>query len=137
MPDGGTLTLETESGGAGGSRARPHGVRIRAGAYVELSVRDTGVGMDDRTLAHIFEPFFTTKGVGRGTGLGLSTVYGIVKQSNGYVFAESAAGQGTTLRILLPVATEQPSAGSGNARTAAGEAGRPSSSWMTSRWCAR
>ncbi len=109
MPEGGHLTLETKEATLEGA-GEADGVRIRAGSYVELSVRDTGVGMDDRTLAHIFEPFFTTKGVGRGTGLGLSTVYGIVKQSNGYVFAESAAGQGTTLRILLPVATEQPSA---------------------------
>ena len=107
MPSGGTLTLATrEIDLDGPPPLDSHGVRIRRGRYVELSVRDTGVGMDGRTVSHVFEPFFTTKGVGRGTGLGLSTVYGIVKQSSGYVFVESAVGQGTTLRILLPVAED-------------------------------
>jgi two-component system, cell cycle sensor histidine kinase and response regulator CckA len=107
MPAGGTLTFDTREVDLEGPLADQHGVRIRPGRYVELCVRDTGVGMDERTLAHIFEPFFTTKGVGRGTGLGLSTVYGIVKQSSGYVFVESAVGEGTTIRLLLPVADEQ------------------------------
>jgi PAS domain S-box-containing protein len=106
MPSGGTLSLETRELVLEGPSTESHGIRIRPGPYVELCVRDTGVGMDARTLAHLFEPFFTTKGVGRGTGLGLSTVYGIVKQSNGYVFAESAAALGTNLRILLPVASD-------------------------------
>jgi two-component system, cell cycle sensor histidine kinase and response regulator CckA len=106
MASGGTLTLETRRLTLEGAAADAHGVRIRPGRYVELTVRDTGVGMDPKTLAHIFDPFFTTKGVGQGTGLGLSTVYGIVKQSDGYVFAESTPGVGTSLRILLPVVTE-------------------------------
>jgi two-component system, cell cycle sensor histidine kinase and response regulator CckA len=106
MPNGGTLTVATRELELEGSSRDSHGVRIRQGRYVELAVRDTGVGMDARILAHVFEPFFTTKGVGRGTGLGLSTVYGIVKQSSGYVFADSAIGRGTTLRILLPVASD-------------------------------
>ena len=109
MPGGGTLTLAARQVDLESSVTDSHGVRIRRGQYVELSVRDTGVGMDERTLEHVFEPFFTTKGVGRGTGLGLSTVYGIVKQSSGYVFVDSAVGQGTTIRILLPVAEDPPS----------------------------
>jgi CheY-like chemotaxis protein len=107
MPSGGALTLRTRELDLDGLVQDSHGVRIRRGPYVELSVHDTGIGMDTGTLSHIFEPFFTTKGVGRGTGLGLSTVYGIVKQSSGYVFVESAEGQGTTIRILLPVAEGQ------------------------------
>jgi two-component system cell cycle sensor histidine kinase/response regulator CckA len=106
MPAGGTLSLETRQLQLEGPASDTHRVPMRPGQYVELSVRDTGVGMDARTLAHVFEPFFTTKGVGRGTGLGLSTVYGIVKQSSGYVFVESAVGQGTTIRILLPEADD-------------------------------
>jgi two-component system cell cycle sensor histidine kinase/response regulator CckA len=112
MPTGGTLTFETREVDLEGPLADRYGVRIRPGRYVELCVRDTGVGMDERTLGHMFEPFFTTKGVGRGTGLGLSTVYGIVKQSSGYVFVESALGEGTTIRIFLPLADDQPSTGS-------------------------
>jgi two-component system, cell cycle sensor histidine kinase and response regulator CckA len=106
MPSGGTLSVETRELTLEGPATDSHGVRVRKGRYVELCLRDTGVGMDARTLAHVFEPFFTTKGVGRGTGLGLSTVYGIVKQSSGYVFAESTEGEGTNLRILLPVADD-------------------------------
>jgi len=106
MPAGGALSLETRELVVEGPSTDAHGVRIRPGRYVELRVRDTGMGMDTQTLAHAFEPFFTTKGVGRGTGLGLSTVYGIVKQSNGYVFAESAIGEGAGFRILLPVASD-------------------------------
>jgi CheY-like chemotaxis protein len=101
MPAGGNLTIETvnltlEEG------TYIDGVEIPPGAYVLLSVRDTGMGMDAETQAHIFEPFFTTKAEGKGTGLGLATVYGIVKQNGGYVFAESELGKGTIFKVYLP-----------------------------------
>jgi PAS domain S-box-containing protein len=104
MPDGGRLVLETAPAKLTQeySSFKPE-VAIKPGAYALLVVSDTGHGMDRNTLAHAFEPFFTTKGVGQGTGLGLSTVYGIIKQSDGYVWAYSEPGQGTTFKIYLPV----------------------------------
>lgn len=105
MPQGGTLTLAVRNATVSGSLVATYPY-LQAGDYAVLSVSDTGTGMSHEVLQHIFEPFFTTKGVGQGTGLGLSTVYGIVKQSGGYVLVESEPGQGSTFDIYLPRVNE-------------------------------
>jgi two-component system cell cycle sensor histidine kinase/response regulator CckA len=105
MPKGGQLTLSTDVVELGGPDARANPDR-RAGWFVKMSVADTGCGMDEAVLKRIFEPFFTTKELGKGTGLGLATVYGIVKQHQGWTEVESSIGTGSTFHVYLPVSTK-------------------------------
>ncbi len=102
MPRGGRLRIVTSETVLTDDDTRPEATELPSGEYVILHVSDTGVGMNKETLAHIFEPFFTTKGPGQGTGLGLATVYGIIKQSGGGVIVDSIPGKGSTFRIYLP-----------------------------------
>jgi signal transduction histidine kinase/ActR/RegA family two-component response regulator len=102
MPDGGRLTIETANADVDHAYVRSHGDDLRAGGYVTVCVTDTGTGMPPSVVARAFEPFYTTKPIGLGTGLGLSMIYGFVKQSGGHVRIDSEPGHGTTVRMYLP-----------------------------------
>ncbi len=101
MPTGGKLLIQTANLAFPGASHGPESI-MPPGDYVLLTVSDTGTGMDDETMRHIFEPFYTTKAPGKGTGLGLATVYGIVKQSGGFIYADSEMGRGSRFRVYLP-----------------------------------
>jgi CheY-like chemotaxis protein len=105
LSSGGTVTISTRNFSVSEGQEPPL-PGMTPGSYVQLSIGDTGVGMSPETLNHAFEPFFTTKEVGKGSGLGLSQVFGFVKQSGGYIQLDSRLGQGTTVRIYLPKLAE-------------------------------
>jgi two-component system cell cycle sensor histidine kinase/response regulator CckA len=107
MPKGGRIIIETENTILGGSITRREG-DLPPGPYVKLVFRDNGIGMDEETKSHIFEPYFTTKEVGKGAGLGLASVHGIIRQSGGDILVDSEPGKGTTFTIFLPRTAEKP-----------------------------
>jgi len=109
MPQGGTLTIETANVQIDGNDAATH-PGVPSGAYVRLSVTDSGSGMTETVKRHLFEPFFTTKGPGKGTGLGLAVVHGVIQQSDGHIVVLSEEGDGTTFHIYLPCLDDRPSA---------------------------
>ena len=105
MPEGGQLLIETTEKSFTGNEAGTI-PDARPGRYVSLRVTDTGCGISPENLSHIFDPFFTTKQPGKGTGLGLATVFGIVKQHDGWIQVDSEVGRGTTFQIFLPAAED-------------------------------
>ena len=133
MPRGGRLTIALRNVELDESFTREH-AGAKVGPHVLLAVTDTGVGMSPETQSHLFEPFFTTKEVGKGTGLGLATVYGIVKQSDGYIAVQTAEGQGSTFEIYLPrvEGAPRPHPEPDEPQCPRG-ARRPCSSWKTRR----
>jgi CheY-like chemotaxis protein len=106
MPNGGTVTIALKNADVSAAFSHQH-ISLLEGKYVLLEVKDTGIGITPETMAHLFEPFFTTKEKGRGTGLGLSTSYGIVKQNHGEILVRSAPGAGSTFSIYLPRTTAE------------------------------
>ena len=105
MPKGGDLYIETQNIFRSDTDVKPHGVP--SGRFVSVSLTDTGTGMDEKTLERIFDPFFTTKKPERGTGLGLASAYGIIKNHGGYITAKSTLGQGSTFTIYLPASSNE------------------------------
>jgi len=105
MPQGGVIRIETSSVTIDEEYARFH-PELKAGVYVQIAVSDSGIGMSDDVQRHLLEPFFTTKEPGKGTGLGLATAYGIMKQHGGAIFVYSEQGSGSTFRLFLPVAQQ-------------------------------
>jgi CheY-like chemotaxis protein len=120
MPRGGVLTLRAFNRDVSASEAR--GEEITPGRYVALEIADTGTGMPDDVASRVFEPFFTTKGAGLGTGLGLATAYGVVKQAGGTIELRTKQGQGTAFTVLLP-ATDEPDGDAEGARPRGGAGG--------------
>jgi PAS domain S-box-containing protein len=118
MPGGGRLTIATANAELTAADAERHPYRVVPGEYVRLTVQDTGAGMPEGVLARIFEPFFTTKEPGRGTGLGLSMAYGMIKQSGGYIWAHSRPGRGTLIEVYLPRVERAEEEGTAEARRA-------------------